>query len=212
MDSKVIATKLNILGQARRGYHHGNLKEVLIEAARVLIAQKGPTGFTLAEAAKLAGVTAAAPYRHFTDRNALLLELARRGFGQFADCLETAWDKGQPDPLTAFLNTGPAYLSFVKDEPGLYSAMFSSFATVGALGMCNEAARARRILFQSTDAAVRQLGGDESQTHLIAVQIWSLSHGVATLGMSGYLNSPNEVLSAGMRQILEGGVRQARKD
>ena len=108
MDSKVIATKLNILGQARRGYHHGNLKEVLIEAARVLIAQKGPTGFTLAEAAKLAGVTAAAPYRHFTDRNALLLELARRGFGQFADCLETAWDKGQPDPLTAFLNTGPA--------------------------------------------------------------------------------------------------------
>src|SRR5215813_2011748 len=63
-----------------RGYHHGNLKEALIRAALELIAQKGPAGFTFAEAARWAGVSPAAPYRHFRDRDELLIDVARRGF------------------------------------------------------------------------------------------------------------------------------------
>src|SRR5258708_38007642 len=59
----------------RRGYHHGNLREALTEAALELIAQKGPAGFTIAEAARLAGVSPAAPYRHFRDAEALLAEV-----------------------------------------------------------------------------------------------------------------------------------------
>ena len=55
-----------------RGYHHGNLKEALIDAALELIAQKGPAGFTFAEAARWAGVSPAAPYRHFRDRDELM--------------------------------------------------------------------------------------------------------------------------------------------
>src|SRR6516164_6716546 len=63
-----------------RAYHHGNLKEALIRAALELIAQKGPAGFTFAEAARWAGVSPAAPYRHFRDRDELLIDVARRGF------------------------------------------------------------------------------------------------------------------------------------
>ena len=68
-----------------RGYHHGNLKEALLRAALDLIAKKGPAGFTFAEAARWAGVSPAAPYRHFRDRDELLSSVALRGFEQFED-------------------------------------------------------------------------------------------------------------------------------
>jgi AcrR family transcriptional regulator len=107
----------------RRGYHHGNLREALIEAALDLIATKGPGGFTFADAARSGGVSAAAPYRHFRDRDALLADVARRGFELFAARLNQAWSDGRPDPVTAFENVGRAYLAFARDEPAYYSAM-----------------------------------------------------------------------------------------
>src|SRR5579863_8692041 len=94
-------------GLGRRGYHHGRLKDALIEAARILIAEHGPSGFTLAEAAKRVGVTGAAPYRHF------------------GDSLAGAWDEGKPDARIALRRMGRAYLAFARAEPGLYSAMFN---------------------------------------------------------------------------------------
>ena len=111
---------------AKRGYHHGNLKQALVEAALTLIADRGPQGFTMAEAAKLADVSAAAPYRHFTGREELITELARQGFILFADLLEFAYKDGQPSPLTAFEAVGRAYLAFARAHPGHYVAMFES--------------------------------------------------------------------------------------
>ena len=66
--------------RAERGYHHGNLKEALLQAALDLIGQKGAAGFTFADAARMAGVSPAAPYRHFRDRDELLSSIAQRGF------------------------------------------------------------------------------------------------------------------------------------
>ena len=79
-----------------RGYHHGNLREALIRAALELIAQKGSAGFTFADAARWAGVSPAAPYRHFRDRDDLLANVALRGFEQFTGVLAQAWDEGRP--------------------------------------------------------------------------------------------------------------------
>ena len=109
-----------------RGYHHGNLKEALIRAALELIAQKGPAGFTFAEAARWAGVSPAAPYRHFRDRDELLADVARRGFDHFEAVLAAAWDSGRPGVFTAFDRVGKAYLQFAKNEPAYYSAMFEA--------------------------------------------------------------------------------------
>ena len=115
-----------------RSYHHGNLKEVLLEAARKLIEQYGPAGFSLTEAARLAGVSPAAPYRHFRDRDALLAEVAKHGFERFAARLDMAWNNGVPTPLSAFDNLGRAYLAFARDEPASYAVMFESGVAAGA--------------------------------------------------------------------------------
>ena len=83
-------------GRTERGYHHGNLKEALLQAALGLIAEKGAAGFTFADAARMAGVSAAAPYRHFRDREELLSSIAQLGFEQFEQRLTAAWDDGRP--------------------------------------------------------------------------------------------------------------------
>src|SRR6201998_2227407 len=103
--------------QGPRGYHHGNLKEALVQAALDLIAQKGPAGFTFAEGARSAGVSPAAAYRHFRDRDELLASIAQRGFEQFEARLNAAWDDGRPDTITAFERLGKAYLAFARAAP-----------------------------------------------------------------------------------------------
>ena len=115
-----------------RGYHHGNLREALIRAALELIAKKGPAGFTFAEAARFAGVSPAAPYRHFRDRDELMASVALRGFVQFEAALARAWDGGRPDAFAALERLGKAYLEFARDEPAYYAAMFEAGIAVGA--------------------------------------------------------------------------------
>src|ERR1700759_2215101 len=108
-------------GSGRRGYHHGNLREALIDAALELIGAKGPAGFTIAEAARLAGVSPAAPYRHFRDADALLAEVALRGFDLFTERLAKAWNNARPDAVTAFEEVGRAYLAFARKQPAYYA-------------------------------------------------------------------------------------------
>src|ERR1700740_499430 len=123
-------------GAGRRGYPPGTLREALIRAALDLIAKKGPAGFTFADAARSAGVSSAAPYRHFRDRQALLADVARRGFELFEERLDRAWNGGRPDPFVAFENVGRAYLAFAREEPSFYSAMFEAgLALDGDLGL-----------------------------------------------------------------------------
>ncbi|MGH6981516.1 MAG: TetR/AcrR family transcriptional regulator, partial [Stellaceae bacterium] len=119
-------------GHERRGYHHGNLREALVDAAVALIAELGPSGFTVAEAARRAGVSPAAPYRHFRDAEALLAEIALRGYERFGDMLAKAWNDGQPNALRAFENVGRAYLAFARTEPAFYAAMFETRVDVDA--------------------------------------------------------------------------------
>ena len=96
----------------KRGYHHGNLRQALVDAALDLIAEQGPNGFSLSEAAKVADVTPAAVYRHFAGRDDLIAEVARQGYDIFAALMEFAYNKGQPTALAAFEATGRAYLAF----------------------------------------------------------------------------------------------------
>ena len=98
----------------------------MIRAALDLIAEKGPAGFTFADAARSAGVSSAAPYRHFRDRQALLADVARRGFELFEQRVGRAWSEGRPDPFRAFENVGRAYLAFAREQPAFYSAMFEA--------------------------------------------------------------------------------------
>lgn len=207
-------SKQNDFCGPRRGYHHGRLKDALIEAARHLVAERGPAGFTLSEAAKRVGVTAGAPYRHFTDRADLMSELARRGFELFSQRLERAWDEGRPDALSAFRRMGDAYLAFAREEPGLYSAMFGNVAMLSAVDSGAAADRALAAIRNAATALLRQHGASEAGARDLALQIWAYSHGVAMLAVSGHLNpahdaDPALILEGGVRNIVEMAVRRA---
>jgi AcrR family transcriptional regulator len=193
-------------------YHHGNLKEVLLEAARKLIEQYGPAGFSLTEAARLAGVSPAAPYRHFRDRDALLAEVARIGFERFAARLDMAWNNGVPTPLSAFENLGKAYLAFARDEPASYTVMFETGILPGTEGQAMPAAeRAFDVLQKAASALCRQLPESERPPiKLMSLHIWAISHGIATLFAQGELQArkvpmaSEEILESAMLIYLKG--------
>ena len=132
--------------RGKRGYHHGNLREALIKAALSLIGERGSEGVTLAEAARMAGVSAAAPYRHFKDREALMAAVAGEGYAKFADMLEQAWNDGAPDAIAALERVGSAYLAFAREEPALYAAMFESSVALGTDNLTGFLGRFRHCL------------------------------------------------------------------
>jgi len=195
-----------------RGYHHGNLKEELIRAALDLIARKGPAGFTFAEAARAAGVSPAAPYRHFRDRDDLLIDIARRGFEQFAAALAGAWDEGRPDVFTAFDRLGRAYLEFARTEPAYYSAMFEAGVPLEVHTELREAGeRAFAVLRTAAEKLIGKLPAEGRPPALMmALHVWALSHGVASLfgrgdaGRRTLPMSPEELLEAGVLVYLRG--------
>jgi AcrR family transcriptional regulator len=199
-------------GRGERGYHHGNLKEALVRAALELIAQKGPAGFTFAEAARWAGVSPAAPYRHFRDRDELLASVAQRGFEQFAAALARAWDDGRPHPFKAFERFGKAYLEFARTEPALYSAMFEAGIPLETNPELREAGeRAFAVLRTATERLVATLPSQNRPPVLMmALHIWALSHGIASLfgrgdaGRRALPMSPEELLEAAVLIYLRG--------
>jgi AcrR family transcriptional regulator len=195
-----------------RGYHHGNLREALIRAALELIAQKGPAGFTFAEAARWAGVSPAAPYRHFRDRDELLADVARRGFEQFATALERAWDGGKPEPFAAFERVGKAYLEFARTEPSYYSAMFEAGVPLEISTELSAAGdRAFGVIRTASERLIERMPAAKRPPALMmALHVWSLAHGIASLfgrGDAGRRKLPmsaDELLEAGVLVYLRG--------
>ncbi len=192
---------------ARRGYHHGNLREALVEAARTLIVGKGPLGFTLIEAARMAGVSAAAPYRHFTDQAALVGEVRKRGFEAFGKRLRDAY-AAEPEPMAAFRRMGKAYLAFAREEPGYYGAMFSDPAAAADGALPEQGSFGTLI---SGVAGLEQRGVKlKVSPRLISLHIWVMTHGIAALSASGQLPAgpgiptPEEMLSSGVDALIRG--------
>lgn len=196
----------------RRGYHHGNLREALLDAAMALIREKGPAGFTIAEAARAAGVSPAAPYRHFRDRDALLADIAERGFTAFGQALGAAWKSHAGSARDGLRAIGQAYLAFARSEPAAFSAMFESglcFADYPALQAASD--RAFQVLREACEAITAAMPADKRPPALMmALHIWSLSHGIASLFGRGdkarrpLPMEPADLLEAGVLVYLDG--------
>ncbi len=197
-------------GRGRSGrdsYHHGNLREALIAHAIDLIAERGPSGFAFAELARAAGVSPAAPYRHFRDRNALVSEIARRGFDRLTDVLAAAWNGGHPGALAAIEACGRAYLAFARAEPALYAAMFENALPEPAEpSLVLAADRAFRVLRQAAAAACERLPQERRPPALmVALHLWSLAHGIAALFV-GRAGRARRKLPMPAEALLEAGV------
>ena len=206
----------------RKGYHHGNLKEALVEAARRFIAERGLGGFTLVEAARLAGVTPAALYRHFSGRDALVSEVAGRGFTLLAERLGRAV-RGGGTALERFTRMGEAYLAFAEQEPGFYAAMFSprpsDGETCGPPWAKSKPPDGEKTSGSAFDFLVQALsetfpeGFRDVDKRFIAIEVWALSHGIATLDAAGQLpRGPGlpdkyELLRAGVLALVHGALK-----
>ena len=195
----------------KHGYHHGNLRQALVEAALALIAERGPSGFTLSEAAKRADVTPAAVYRHFPGRDDLIAEVARQGYDIFAALMEFAYNDGQPSALAAFEATGRAYLAFARKYPGHYMAMFESGLSFNAHpDLALVAGKARGVLEKAAAKLSDQMPADRRPpATMFSAHVWAMSHGVVELYMRGAPGAkspftPEDLLEAGIGIYLRG--------
>lgn len=190
---------------AKRGYHHGNLRQELVDAALELIEAQGPQGFTLSEAAKRAGVTPAAVYRHFEGREDLIAEAARQGYEIFADVMQYAYEKGQPSALAAFEATGRAYLAFARKYPGHYIAMFESGISMQRTPeLAAAAGRAWGVLQRAAEDLSRHIPPEKRPPPaMFSAHIWAMSHGVVELFAR---NSPGTQSPFPPEDLLESGI------
>ena len=174
--------------EATRGtYHHGDLKRALTAAALQLVQEKGPKGFTLREVARRAGVSAAAPYRHFADKAQLLAAAAAQGFVQLHETL-AATAATTTDVSEQVLAMGRAYVRWAVTHPDYYQVMFGSeLDNTESPEVLTAGERAFNDLL---DTIVRCQGaallpaGDPLE---IAGPIWSLLHGISMLTIGSHL-------------------------
>ena len=108
----------------RRGFHHGDLRAELILAVRGLVEAKGADGFSIAEAARAAGVSSGAPYKHFEDRPALLRAVAVDGLERLRTAMLDAMRDHETGSLDEITAAGVAYVHFAQDQPGVFRLIF----------------------------------------------------------------------------------------
>src|SRR6201992_1038607 len=108
----------------KRPYHHGNLRSALIKAALLLVEEHGVKGLALSDAARLAGVSVAAPYRHFKDKDALLAEIAAEGFALFRDALAQATQRFPRDKVKRLVEMSVAYVDFALEHRSYFKVMW----------------------------------------------------------------------------------------
>jgi len=178
-------------------YHHGNLREALLEAAIRLIAEVGPTAFTLREVARRAGVSHNAPYRHFRDRDDLMAAVAAQGFRELTQAMVEAAGQ-RPDALDRLKRAGLGYVTFALRRPEHFTVMFD--APISQRRHPDSAAAAEQAFgtllgfVKGSQDAGRLPSGDSHQMALLA---WTMVHGIAKLAITGRLPfaSSTEVLN-----------------
>lgn len=174
----------------RAPYHHGALRQALIDATESLLAERGVEGFSLREVARRSGVSAAAPAHHFGDAQGLLGVVATLAFDGLAEALEAGNQRGGDDPAARLREQGIGYVGFALRYPGRFGLMFRSLSKPDG-----ELARAGHAAFMKLEDGVRDLLGVPRGTPLAPTQwaallsIWSVVHGFAHLALAGQFDA-----------------------
>lgn len=171
-----------------RPYHHGHLKRAIIDAALQMLSEGEGWQFTLREVARRAGVSHAAPYKHFADKGALLAEVALEGFDRLGRTLAATVEEAKADAAEALTQAARAYLAFGQANPALYRLMFGAeLASSTKLHQDRRALGAFEIVIalleQGQAAGVFRKRPARGQ----AAACWAQLHGLTTLMLDGLL-------------------------
>lgn len=177
--------RIKSLIKGKKKYHHGSLREQLLEAVRHLVEQHGPEGFSVAEACRLAGVSTAAPYKHFKDRQDILRGVVMAGMSRMGGVMQAAADAypaGDPRRIVAL---GKAYTQFAQREPGVFMLMFG---LTGHHAEDEEMVREGRQKFGIVLQVVAEHMGrtpDDPEVNGRAYALWCAVHGHSFLRLDG---------------------------
>ncbi|MDP2417140.1 MAG: TetR/AcrR family transcriptional regulator [Hydrogenophaga sp.] len=184
--SKTSAT----LHASRQSYHHGDLRQTLIDATELLLAERGPEGFSLREVARRSGVSAAAPTHHFGGSEGLLAAVATMAFEALLVEMEAGRERGGSDPVARLREQGVGYVRFALRYPGRFKLMFRS-------GLRPDVAlsQAAHSAYVALEDSVRALLGKPEGAPLDPTErqafwaIWSVVHGFAHLALAGQFDA-----------------------
>jgi AcrR family transcriptional regulator len=191
-----------------RPYHHGDLKRVVLETAQDMLREDKGWQFTLREVARRAGVSHAAPYKHFPDKSALLAELATLGFNQLRDEIAAALRRRVRSASAEFIAAAKAYIHFGTANPSLYRLMFSADVDKTAFAKLDEAGASAFAELLGILERGQQCGAFKKQpVRSQAAAAWALVHGFTMLAIDGQLLSgkvgPNPIDGV-LTSMLEG--------
>ncbi len=195
----------NADADARKPYHHGSLRSALVDASIALARVGGPDRVILREAARAAGVSHSAAYRHFADREALLAEVARFARNELAAEMRRRVNRAK-DPRRRLRAVGTAYIDFALTEPGLFRTAFTSHPATSPDTTDDQATQATDpygVLGQVLDEA--QAAGLLDARHRPGAEIaaWSAVHGLAGLLLDGPLPTSPAGVKFSRGQVLD---------
>jgi len=170
-----------------RPYHHGDLSRALVDAARRILEAEGAAALSLRAVAREAGVSPAAPYHHFKDKDELLSAIAVEGFERLKAALTQACSS-EADPRRKMSELGLAYVRFAQSHPALYRVMYDSARAEDALPQKMNHGPDDNDAFRIVKNALAEVGGNhvsETDIHLAAIAAWCAAHGLAE--MSGFV-------------------------
>jgi AcrR family transcriptional regulator len=175
------------LATEAKPYHHGDLRRALLESADAILEREGPSALSLRAVAREAGVSPAAPYHHFKDKDELLGAIAHEGFARLKTALVAAAEAGH-DPRSKMTDLGVAYVKFAQSHPALYRVMYDCARAEDALPQQKSDYDHDHDAFQIVKDALAEAGGNhfsETDIHLAAIASWCAAHGLAE--MSGFV-------------------------
>jgi len=172
---------------APKSYHHGDLREGLLEAALAILGRGSAAALTLRAAAREAGVSPAAPYRHFADRDALIAAVAERGFAALFDRMRATATKARVSPERALQEIAVAYLRFALERPAEYRVMFGRELADRArhTGLQQTSTQVFALLAEGIAGLQRAGRVRPGDAHAMALTAWALVHGLAMLALDG---------------------------
>jgi len=171
-------------------YHHPDLRDAMIRVAQDLLETEGVSGWTVRAAARIAGVSSGAPYRHFADKDALLAAVAARGFEELQAEIDARMTRAGNSPLARFQVLGEAYVSFALARPGRYSIMFGRNVFAAPSHALLRQAADRTFAALSSEVEAAQAAGllrRDSPAAELTAAAWSMIHGLSDLLLSGRL-------------------------